>query len=268
MKPYHYSIVRCRDAAVRGEHRNVGLLVVSPTARKAWLRRGLLKGRAHLVGDDAAFVRALLDVLVDEATEVAREGDVARVHDWMRGRARVTEDAVSLSPPAVGIAVDLEAEVRRLGEAYLGKPPQLGKSVAEKLQVEVLRAHGLQKAFVPHAFESGPASWRFPAVTRLSDGRALVFNALQFAQKTPEGILDAAFTNVGRSGEVALHHPEARWVTLAMGPSGGAAGRAFVRAVELMAAADLNVVQPTAQGVALVLARFGLITGDRAAEAK
>ena len=267
MTPYHYSIVRCRDAAVRGEHRNVGLLVVSPAERKAWLRRGRLDTRAHLIGDEATFVRALLDVLEDEAVDLAREGEPARVHDWMRSRARPTEDAVSLSAPAVGIAQDLGAEVARLAEAYLGKAGRGGRSAAEKLQLQVLRTHDLHRRFAPRELQSGPATWRFGAVLDLPSG-PLVFNALQFGQKTAEGVIDAAWTNVGRKGEVSHFHPQARWLTLAMGPHSGPTAPAFTRAVEVMAEAGLNLVEPTERGVAAGLARLGLLGGQGAAEAR
>ncbi|HMV67482.1 MAG TPA: DUF3037 domain-containing protein [Myxococcota bacterium] len=268
MIPYHYSVVRCRDAAVHGEPRNVGLLVVSPTARKAWLRRGGLKDRAHLVGDEAAFVRALLDALEDAAQDVAREGDPARVHDWMRSRARPTEDSVSLSSPAVGIAADLHTEVGRLAEAYLGKSGSGGRTEAEKVQVAALRSLGLDRRFGPRVIQSGPASWRFARVADLPDGRSLVFNALQFAQKKPEGILESAWVNVGRAHEVVHEHPDARWLTVAMGPSSGPTGRAFARAVEVMREGDLNLVAPTPDAIATALAHMGLGKDVRAAEAK
>lgn len=267
MIPYHYSIVRCRDAVVRGEHRNVGLLVVSPAERKAWLRRGRLDSRAHLLGDDAAFVRALLDVLKEEAGQVAREGDAAHVHDWMGLRARVTEDALSLSPPAVGIAPDLGAEVRRLAGHYLGHPGGGGRTAAEKLRLSVLRKHDLHRAFQPRAFDSGPATWKFDAVADVA-GAPLVLNALQFRQKTPEGIIDGAWTNVGRASEVSHFLPTTRFLTLALGPSTGAAGRAFTRALEVMDGADLHVVEPTAGGLEAALAHLGLVSGPASAEAK
>ncbi len=267
MNPYHYAIVRCRDAAVRGEHRNVGLLVISPAERRAWLRRGRLDSRAHLVGDDAAFVRALLDMLEDHARELAREGDPAQVHDWLRSRARPTEDAVSFSTPAMGIAEDLAAEVRRLAEAYLGAAGGGGRTAAERLQLDVLRQHGLQRAFAPREFPSGPATWRFASVADLSDG-PLVFNALQFGQRTPEGIIDAAWDNVGRASEVGHFHPGTHWLTLALGPETGPTGQAFTRAVEVMDAADLNVVEPSERGLTAALARLGLVQGRGVAEAK
>jgi hypothetical protein len=267
MTPYHYSIVRCRDAEVRGEHRNVGLLVVSPVERKAWLRRGRLAARAHLVGDDAAFVRALLDILEDEAKDLAREGEPARVHDWMRSRARLTEDAVSLSPPAVGVADDLTAEVTRLAEAYLGKAGGGGRTAAEKLQLAVLRRHGLQRRFEAREFPSGPAVWGFPHVVDLAGG-PLVFNALQFAQKTAEGVIDAAWTNVGRKEEVSHFHPSTRWLTLALGPTGDATAAAFTRAIEVMADGGLNIVPPTESDITAALADFNLVPGQGIAEAK
>jgi hypothetical protein len=267
MTPYHYSVVRCRDAAVRGESRNVGLLVVSSAKRRAWLRRGSLDQRAHLVGDEAAFVRALLDLLEDEAGEVARESDVARVHDWLRARARTTEDAMSLSPPAVGIAADLDQEVRRLANAYLGKPGR-GQTAVEKLRLRVLRAHGLQRRFGPRAFRSGPVDWRFPFVTDLPDGRPLVLTALEFAQKKPERLLDAAFTNVGRVGEVDRFHPGTRWLTVATGPSGGPSGRAFSRAIELMDGAGMQVVEASPESLEAALADVGLLSRGQAADAK
>jgi hypothetical protein len=267
MNPYHYSVVRCRDAAVRGESRNIGLLVVSPALKKAWLRRGVLEQRAHLIGDEAAFVRALLDLLEEEAKEVAREGAVARVHDWLRGRARPTEDAVSLSLPAVGIAANLDAEVARLAHAYLGKAGR-GSTSVEKLRSKVLRNRGLQRLFAPRKFDSGPAVWNFPFVADLANGRPLVFTALEFAQKKPERLLDAAFTNIGRVGEVALHHPGIEWLTVASGPNGGAAGRAFSRAIELMDDAGMHVVPPSLDQVDHVLATLDLLGRAGAVEAK
>lgn len=261
MIPYHYCVVQCRDALVRGEHRNVGLLVISPTAKRAWLRRGPLHTRAHLLGDEAAFVRSLLDAIEDAAAEVAREGDPARVHDWMRSRARPTEDAISLSAPAVGIAADVEHEAARLAEAYLGRSGGGGRTEAEKIQLSALRGLGLDRSFAPRVFASGPASWKFARVTTLPDGRALVFNALQFGQKSPEGIIDAAWSNVGRAREVVHEHASTRWLTVAAGPASGVQGRAFTRALQVMGEADLNVVSPTADAVVAALGRMGLGRG-------
>lgn len=258
MKPYHYSVVRCRDADIAGETRNVGLLVVSAGDRKVWLRRGRLESRAHLIGDDATFVRALLDQLQSEAEEIAREGEATNMFDWLRDRARPTESSIHLSPPAVGIAEDLPAEVARLAQSYLAMGGGGGRSAAEKLQSEILKRHGLQRAFQPRAFESGPAMWRFTCVTDLAEG-PLVFNAIQFGQKTPEGVIEAAWANVGRAGEVAHYHPRSRWLTLAMGPSDGRTGRAFSRAVEVMASANLNLVEPSTRGVERALMDLGLV---------
>jgi hypothetical protein len=260
MIPYQYSVVRCRDATVRGELKNVGLLVVSPAQRKAWLRSRKLDSRAHLVGDDAAFVRALMECLEEEAREVAKEGTAARVHDWMRSRARVTEDAVSLSAPALGIARDLDQEVRRLAEAYLGKTAG-GRSAAERVQTDVLRSLNLHQSFKPEEFEGGPATWRFPRVRHLERG-VLIFNALQFTQRTPEKLIESAWTNVGRSAEVEHYGHKPVWLTLALGPAGGDAGRAFTRALQVMADAELNVVEPTPEGIAGGLAKFGLLAGQ------
>lgn len=267
MIPYHYSVVRCRDADVAGEQRNVGLLVVSAVLRKAWLRRGNLIQRAHLVGDEATFVRALLDAMEEEAVEVAREGDAARVHDWLRSRSRPTEDSVSLSAPALGIASDPVAECARLAAAYLGGSGGGGRTAAEKLRLEVLRAHGLQRRFQPRHFVSGPAVWKFASVSDLPGG-PLVFNALQFAQSRPEGVIESAWNNVGRAAEVRHYHPETRWITVAVGPQDPATGRAFGRALHVMRDGGLNVVEPTPGAVEAALARFGLLAGDGAAEAK
>jgi hypothetical protein len=268
MIPYHYCVVRCLDAALGGEQRNIGLLVVSPAARKSWLRRGALQARAHLVGDEAAFVRSLLDTLEDAARDLARQGDPAQVHDWMRSRARPTEDAVSFATPAVGIATDLDHEVRRLACAYLGKPSGGGRTAAEKLQRAALRGLGIQQRFSPRTFPTGPATWKFASVAALPDGRPLVFNALQFAQREPEGIIDAAWKNAGRAHEVGREHPSTQWITLAMGPSGGATGRAFSRAVEVMSDNHLHVVAPTTEAIGAALSRFGMIDVRYAAEAK
>lgn len=265
MIPYQYSVVRCRDATVRGEVRNVGLLVVSPAQRKVWLRCRKLESRAHLVGDDAVFVRALLECLEAEAREVAKEGIAARVQDWLRSRARLTEDAVSLSTPAVGIARDLEREVGRLANAYLGATGG-GQSAAEKFQSEILRSLNLNQMFKPETLEAGPARWGFPRVLHLERG-VLLFNALHFAQKTPEKIIEAAWTNVGRATEVAHFGHRPVWLTLALGPDSGQTGRAFTRAVQVMAGAELNVVESTREGIVAGLARFGLVARPGAAEA-
>lgn len=259
MKSYHYSIVRCRDAVLHEEHRNVALLVVCPAAGRSWLARGRLDQRAHLLGDDAAFVRALLDVLEEEASELARGKDAAVIHDWMRARARPTEDALSLGPPAMGIAPDVQAEVRRLRTLHLGRSGG-GRSPVEQLQVRVLRANQLSTRFSGRAFASGPATWRFPYVADLPDG-PLVFSALQFSQTTPEGVLDAAFHTVGRAAEVGRHHPDTRWLTVAACEGHGATARAFGRAVELMGDVGMKVVAADEQAVAAALASAGMIEG-------
>ncbi len=262
MTPFHYAIVQARDPSIGAERRNVGLLVLSPATGKAWLRRGDLRQRAHLLGDDAAFVRALLDMLAEEATEVAREGSAAAAHGWLRARTRPSEDTLVLAEPAMGIAADLDAEVRRLRERYLGKAPAPRRSVAEKLRDQVLRAHGLYKAFEPRAFESGPTTWKFPCVADSGQG-AVVLNALHFGQRKPESVLDAAFHNIGRAGEVHAWHREVRWLTVAAGPGAGQTGRAFTRACELMGEAGLNIVAPDAEHLSAALGRLGLLGSSR-----
>ena len=137
-----------------------------------------------------------------------------------------------------------------------------------KLQVAALRSLGLDRRFAPRVISSGPAAWRFARVADLPDGHPLVFNALQFGQKTPEGIIDSAWTNVGRAHEVVHEHPGARWLTVAVGPAGGPTGQAFTRAVEVMHDGELNVVAPSVDAVAAALVRFGLGHEHGVAEAK
>lgn len=267
MTPFHYAIVQARDPSIGAERRNVGLLVLSPTLGKAWLRRGDLKQRAHLIGDDAAFVRALLDLLADEASEVAREGSAAAVHGWLRARSRPNEDSLVLAQPAMGVAEDLSAEIGRLRERYLGRAGRSGRSSAEKVRDEVLRAKGLREAFHPRAFESGPATWKFPFVADV--GRhPVVLNALSFTQRKPESVLDAAFHNIGRAGEVRAWHGDVRWVTIATGPASGDVGRGFTRACEVMRDAGLHVVPPEHDRVVAELVRAGVLgRGSSTAEA-
>lgn len=241
MTPFHYTIVQCRDFAVVGERRNVGLLVAAPALRKLWLRRGDLRLRAHLIGDEGAMVRALLDAVEAEAAELVRDGQPAAVHAWMRARALPSEDVLSFAPPAVGVATDLKGEVDRLALAYLGKPPARGTKAADVLVAQVLKEAGWAARFAPRALPCGPATWRFPRVAG-DAGAPTVVNALTFDQTTPEGLLDAAFHNIGRAGEVQVHHPGARWVTVAVAPRGD--GPAFRRACDLMAGAGLGLVAP------------------------
>lgn len=260
MIPYHYSVVRCRDARVSGERRNVGVLVISPTQRKAWLRRGRLDVRAHLLGDDAAFVRALMDGMLDEAREVARSADAATVHEWLRSLSHPTEDFIALDKPAIGIAESPELEARRLGEMYLGAPGSVGRSAAETLRNSVLRTLGAAKSFAPKVFASGPANWRFPCVGERADG-PLVLNALHFSQSTPVGVLDAAFRSAGRASELKNYNPEVELLTVATGPASGGAGKAFVRASELMDRAEMNLVKPTMDDLTAALRQLGFGDG-------
>ena len=254
MTPYHYSVVQCRDASVHGEYRNVGLLVLCPAQRKVWLRRGGLKQRAHLLGDDATFVRALLDGLEDEAKLVANAESAAAAHGWLRSRSRPSEGSLRLVEPGVGIASDVGAEVARLRELYLGRPSGQRKSRAEKLRDQLLRAYGLHSAFTPREFASGPATWRFPMVTA-ADDHPVVLNTFAFTQRRPEGLLDAAFRNAGRATEVRRHHPQVRWLTIAEGPG----TPAFARARELMNDAGLDVIPPTGDALQAGLERVGLL---------
>lgn len=254
MTPFHYTIIQSRDFAVAGEQRNVALLVASPAERKVWLRRGDLGVRAHLLGDEAAFVRALLDALEREARDLAREGSAAAMHAWMRDRARPTEDVLTFSAPAVGIAEDVKAEVVRLALAYLGKAPGRGAKAADKVVETVLRDAAFSGLFAARTFESGPATWRFPRVADTA-GAPLVLSALTFEQSTAEGVLDAAFKNVGRAGEVNAHTRGVSWLTVATGPSAPACGPAFRRACELMNDAGLGVIAPDQDAIAAALKR-------------
>lgn len=266
MTPYHTCLVQCRDQKHPGERRNVGLLVVSPTLGKAWLRRADLRQRASLLGDDAAFVRALLDGVEEEAGALARERSPARVHGWMRSRSLPTEDTLTLAQPGMGFCEDVDAEVRRLRELYLGTAPSLGRSEAEKVREAVLRFHALRAAFQPREFASGPATWRFDAVASRG-GRPIVLSALKFDQRKPEGVLDAAFKNVGRAGEVRLVEPGVQWVTIAAGPLSGVTGSAFRRACAVMSEGGLNVVPADATAVERALRDVGLLATSGVAEA-
>ncbi len=192
---------------MQGERRNVGLLVASPTTRTAWLRRASLKQRVHLVANEADFVKRLLDLLFEEARQVVRAGDAAVMHAWMKSMALPTDDALSLSSPAIGIAADLDAEVRRLRTLVLGRGPGGGTNTAERLRTRVLRNLGITDAFRPREFPSGPATWRFGAVADLPTG-PLLFNALRFGHKTPENVLDAGFKNAGRVADLRHYHPK------------------------------------------------------------
>jgi hypothetical protein len=258
MTPYHYSIVRCRDASVRGEYRNVGLLVMCPTTQKAWLRKGALKSRAHLVGDEATFVRALLDQLLQEAKEVVRV-DTPSVLAWLKDHSRPSEDSLTLSKPAIGVAASLEAEVRRLRELYLGKPSGgSGRSVAERLRDDAFRSLGLADAFAPREFPSGPVTWKYPHVAEVQ-ARPLIFNALTFKQTKPENVLNAAFHNVGRLGELTHFHGDLQCLTVAVGPSSGATGRAFRRACEVMNDGGLRLIDSSPEAVSNALGQLGLV---------
>jgi hypothetical protein len=253
MTPYHYAIVQVRDAAVASERRNVGLVVLCPAQGKAWVRQADLKQRAHLFGEESAFVRALLDVLADEAEEVARCGSASVAHGWLRARTLPTEDALALAEPAVGITANLEAEVRRLRVRYLGPPGRGGTTVAERVRKQALRELSIVAS--PRAFQSGPATWRFPAVADLASGPVVV-NALTFEQRNPEGLLNAVFQNIGRAGEVRVHHPALRWLTIADGPRSGAGGAAFDRALQLMQASGLHPIRPEPAEVQASLVRL------------
>ncbi len=265
MTPYQTTVVQHRD--VRGELRNVALLTISPTSGEAWLDRAPLKERAHLVGDEMTFVKALLDVLRDEANEVARRGSPAEVQAWLRARATPTEDTLSFTPPAFGVTDDLHAERERIRELTLGRPSARGaKSPAERLRDGVLSSLGLSRRFLPRDFLVGPARWSFPKVAQIPDG-LLVLNAIHFAQQKPELILDAAFHNVGRMGELRRAHQAVDCLTVATGPSAGPTGQAFWRAQELLRDGGLNLVPATAQALSLALAERGLVGEGFFAEA-
>lgn len=265
MTPYQTTVVQHRD--VRGELRNIALLTISPASGEAWLDRASLQGRPHLVGDEGMFLRALLDVLTDEASEIARTRSPAQVQAWLRARATPTEDTLCFTPPAFGVTDDLQAERERLRELTLGRQsPQRTKSPAEKLRDGVLRSLGLSRRFLPRDFRVGPARWSFPKVAEVPDGR-LVLNAVHFAQQRPEHILDAAFHNVGRMGELRRAHQDVDCLTIATGPEAGPTGEAFGRAQELLRDGGLNLVPATAQALTLALGARGLYGDALFAEA-
>lgn len=249
MSPYHYSVVQCRDARALGERRNVALLVVSADERKAWLRRGLLSECAHLADDEARFVSTLLDTLEDEAGEVAREGDPARVHDWLRTRARPSEDSVWMSTPAVGVAPNLEVEVGRLAHAHLiSVDASSGREAAERIRRRALEAMGVGARFSPRTFECGPTAWSYSDVMRLETGRFLVFDAFDLPSGTSEQLIEAAWLHNGRAKEVLHFYPGTRWITVV--PPASIITPAVERALHLME--PLNVVRSEAQAMELL----------------
>lgn len=257
MNAYHYSVVHCRDGALYGEARNVGVLVVAP-GNRAWLRRANVREKAHLVADPAAFVRAMLDLIVEEATEVARSGGADTVYDWLRRRSAPTEDTVFLGPPAIGIASDLRVEAARLATLYLGKPSGgSSDSLGEQVGKQVLRTLNLEAAFRPREFHVGPATWSFARVCEQGD-EALVLQPLHFGQKTPENVLDAAFKNVGRFGELRRAKPDLDLVAVTTGPDAGELGEAFAMARDRMTNSGIRVVPPKPDVLIDVLRGFPL----------
>src|SRR5690606_4988852 len=94
----------------------------------------------------------------------------------------------------------------------------------------------------------------------------LVILGLQLSQKTPENILDATFRNVGRVGEIRLHHRDVAFVGLVKGPDAGPLAPAASRARELLIDAGVEML-PTdeARFRAALGAHFA---GTSAAEAK
>ncbi|MEQ1564037.1 MAG: hypothetical protein ABMA64_00245 [Myxococcota bacterium] len=261
MKAYHYSVVHCRDGARSGEAHNVGLLVVSPGDR-AWIRRADVKSRTHLVGDPAQFVRAMLDLYQEEATEVARSGAADVVYDWLRRRSIATEDSVFLGPPALGITADLKAEMARLAVKYLGKAPSRGRpNLAEAASQRALRETKLIDRFRPREFPVGPATWGFPHVGDHA-GHPLIVQALSFEQKSAESVLDGAFKNVGRFGEVRRAYPGTQLLAVSAGPTEGDLGSAFRMASERMTEAGIWVVRPEVDAVTDALSRLGVEAGD------
>ena len=118
MIPYQTTVVQHRDE--RGELRNIALLTISPASGEAWLDRASLQWRLHLLEDQVTFLQALLDVLTDEASEIARTRSPAQVHAWLRARATPTEDALRFTPPAFGVTDDLQGERERLREITVG----------------------------------------------------------------------------------------------------------------------------------------------------
>lgn len=264
MTPYHYTIVRCRDFRVEGEQRNIGLLALSPAGKKAWLRKAVRVSRTGLVGDDADFVDALLDGLYEEATQLARTGDPALVHAWLRERARPSEGTLSFAAPAMGIAPDLDEEIRRLRTKLLGKGGG-GTPAVKTLQTRLLRESGYSTAFEPREIPAGPAVWRFSHVADTPTG-PLAFVALQLAQKTPGGILDATFRNVGRVSELTRHQPGLTFVGLLQGPGTSGRGAAVERSRELLTEAGVELLPPNVDAVRQTLdRRFG---GPHIAQAK
>jgi hypothetical protein len=253
MKAYHYSVVQCRDAS-GGEARNVGLLVVSPGER-AWIRRTNVKARTHLVGDPAQFVGALLDLYEEEATDVARSGGADFVYDWLRRRSTATEDSVFLGPPALGITSDLKAEIARLALRYLGKSPTPRRSAAERASLQALRSTRLKDSFRPRRFPVGPATWSFAHVAESAAGPVIV-QPLAFAQKSPEAVLDGAFKNVGRFGEVRRAYPGVELLAVSAGPAQGDLGAAFRMARERMAEGGIHVVPAEVEAVVAALRSY------------
>lgn len=253
MNPYHYTVVRCRDFRVEGEERNVGLLALSPTMKRAWLRKSVRTARTGLVGDDADFIDALLEGLLVEARQIARSADPALAHAWLLERARPSEGTLSFAPPAIGIADDVEVELRRLREHLLGKGGG-GTPAVKKLQAQLLRGSGYREAFVPRELSAGAAVWRFSHVADTPHG-PLAFLALQLAQKHASGILDAAFRNAGRVSELRRYQPELGFVGLVQGPESNGRGAAVERSRELLVDAGVEVVAPNADAVKRTLDR-------------
>lgn len=251
MTPYHYTVVRCRDPRIEGEYRNVGLLALAPTTRQAWLRKAVRGARTGLIGDDADFVDALLDGLLDQAKQLAKTEDAAAVHAWLRDRARPSEGTLSFTGPAFGIAEDLNAEVRRLREKMLGKSGG-GSNAMKALQTSLLQQTGYASAFEPRELLAGPAIWRFSHVADTPHG-PLVFVALQLAQKSPENILDATFKNVGRVHELTHYNQGLQFIGLIDGPDTRARGAAVARSQELIVNAGVQLLPHSVQGAQRIL---------------
>lgn len=247
---YLYAAVQCRDVRAFQEIRTVGAVVLAPEARFAELR--FMPLQRKLADGEVSFVRGVLEAWKNELAEVIASGQTAAVA-WLRDRAGGAEDAVRLTSPAVGLGDDLASEAKRLFQELTGYKPIGRQTPTERVVSAVLRRNHISKRFQPTPLNSDLAEWKYALVC----GRH-VLHTVDFDQARPAGVLDAAFRDVGRFGEIRRRNRDLDVVAVAAPAEDAVAERAR----DIYREHGIEVVAAHEPEVEDALGRRGLIEGS------
>lgn len=247
--PFYYAAIQARDERAFMEFRTVGVVMIAPDGTFARIKSvplGEKLGRST----DVTTIRAVLGWWESELPEVARRG-IPGVLEWLNARVGPSEDILQLLPPSAGVSDDLSKTLNEITREFTGYSPRVVPGVPDRVIADVLRRNRLTKVFHAQTLQAGTAEWKFPFVA----GDAIL-HPLDFEQKQPSGLLDAAFRETGRFDELRMFRAGLDVVAVAAEPQ----SRTAERVLDLYRTHRIEVVPASHEAVTQAVTARGFLS--------